>query len=141
MKKAPTAADREVGRKIRLHRRDRKLTQPQLAQELGITSHQLQKYEAGVNRIAVGKLVEIATVLRIEMSAFFDPISTVEPSNDNTQVSDQFAFTHEALLMSLAFMQITDPLLRNRLLELVQTVASAGAAAAEPLIPLPLRET
>jgi len=122
--KAPNAADKEVGKRIRLHRRERKFTQPQLAHHVGITSQQLQKYESGVNRIAVGKLVEIATALKVEMVAFFDRIPTVEPSNDNQLENPQFDFTHEALLMSTAFMSISKPLLRKRILELVQSVAA-----------------
>jgi transcriptional regulator with XRE-family HTH domain len=122
--KAPNAADKEVGKRIRLYRREKKLTQPQLAHHVGITSQQLQKYESGVNRIAVGKLVEIATALKLEMVAFFDRIPTVEPSNDNQLENPQFDFTHEALLMSMAFMSISQPILRKRILELVQTVAA-----------------
>jgi transcriptional regulator with XRE-family HTH domain len=122
--KAPNAADKEVGKRIRLYRREKKLTQPQLAHHVGITSQQLQKYESGVNRIAVGKLVEIAVALKIEMVAFFDRIPTVEPSNDNQLENPQFDFTHEALLMSTAFMSITQPVLRKRILELVQAVAA-----------------
>lgn len=123
MSKAPNAADKEVGKRIRLQRRERKLTQPQLAHHVGITSQQLQKYESGVNRIAVGKLVEIATVLKVEMNVFFDRIPTVSPSNDNRIDNPEFDFTHEALQMSAAFMQISKPELRRRLLDLVQAVA------------------
>jgi transcriptional regulator with XRE-family HTH domain len=122
--KAPNAADREVGKRIRLYRREKKLTQPQLAHHVGITSQQLQKYENGINRIAVGKLVEIATALKVEMVAFFDRIPTVEPSNDNQLEDPQFDFTHEALLMSTAFMSISKPVLRKRILELVQAVVA-----------------
>ncbi|MCQ1836276.1 helix-turn-helix domain-containing protein [Neorhizobium galegae] len=129
MSKAPNAADREVGKRIRLYRRERKLTQPQLAHHVGITSQQLQKYENGINRIAVGKLVEIATALKVEMVAFFDRIPTVEPSNDNQLEDPQFDFTHEALLMSTAFMNISKPVLRKRILELVQAVAAKESEA------------
>lgn len=127
MSKAPNAADKEVGRRIRLQRREKKLTQPQLAHYVGITSQQLQKYESGVNRIAVGKLVEIATVLKVEMGVFFDRIPTVSPSNDNDVETAKFDLTHDALLMSAAFMRISRPALRKRLLELVQTVAAKEA--------------
>ena len=125
--KAPNAADKEVGRRIRVQRREKKLTQPQLAHYVGITSQQLQKYESGVNRIAVGKLVEIATVLKVEMCVFFDRIPTVAPSNDNEVESAKFDLTHDALLMSAAFMRISKPALRKRLLELVQAVAAKEA--------------
>lgn len=134
MSKAPNAADKEVGKRIRLHRRDKKFTQPQLAHHVGITSQQLQKYESGVNRIAVGKLVEIAVALKVEMVAFFDRIPTVEPSNDNQFENPQFDFTHEALLMSTAFMSISKPHLRKRILELVQTIAANEVEMEEFLV-------
>ncbi len=101
---------------------------------MGITSQQLQKYESGVNRIAVGKLVEIAVALKVEMVAFFDRIPTVEPSNDNQLENPQFDFTHEALLMSTAFMSISKPLLRKRILELVQAVAAKELEMEEFLV-------
>lgn len=103
------------------------MTQPQLAHCVGITSQQLQKYESGVNRIAVGKLVEIAAVLKVDMSVFFDRIPIVTPCNDNEVESAKFDLTHDALLMSAAFMRISRPALRKRLLELVQTVAAKEA--------------
>lgn len=133
MSKAPNAADKEVGRRIRIQRREKKLTQPQLAHYVGITSQQLQKYESGINRIAVGKLVEIATVLKVDMAVFFDRIPAVTPSNDNEVENAKFDLTHDALLMSAAFMRISQPALRKRLLELVQTVAAREAEVGFPM--------
>lgn len=125
MSKSPSPADEEVGRRIRFHRRAKKVGKLHLAQQLGISPQQLQKYESGINRITAGKLVEIANVLDIEMSDFFDRPSDSAPSNDNRLHPQQFDFTHEALLMSVAFMQIADPNLRRRLLELVQSVGES----------------
>lgn len=127
MSKAPNAADIEVGKRLRVQRKEKKLTQPQLAHYVGITSQQLQKYESGVNRISVGKLVEIASVLKVEMGVFFDRLAKA-PSNDNGLVSSKFDLTHDALQMSAAFMQIAKPELRKKLLELVQAVAAKETA-------------
>ncbi|MEZ2128102.1 MULTISPECIES: helix-turn-helix domain-containing protein [unclassified Sinorhizobium] len=130
MKKSPSAIDVEVGKRIRACRRQRRLTLPRLAQGIGITAQQLQKYEKGVNRVTASKLVEIATVLQVEVGAFFDRICPAEASNDNLAASPAFEFTHEALQMTTAFMSIAEPGLRIALLELVQTIARQDADTA-----------
>lgn len=53
----------EIGRRIRQARLSRKLTQEALAEALGITYQQVQKYEAGRDRVAAGRLWRIAHVL------------------------------------------------------------------------------
>lgn len=56
--------DKALGAKIRGERRLRGITQMQLAQRLGVSFQQLQKYESGTNKISVERLVEL--------SRFFD---------------------------------------------------------------------
>ncbi|MEM9226206.1 MAG: helix-turn-helix transcriptional regulator, partial [Pseudomonadota bacterium] len=63
--KIPSGIDRIVGQRLRWRRRELKLTQEQLGEKLGLTFQQVQKYEKGVNRIAAGRLFEIAQVLGI----------------------------------------------------------------------------
>jgi transcriptional regulator with XRE-family HTH domain len=64
--------DHQVGRRIRQARRDVKLTQEQLGNMIGLTFQQVQKYEKGVNRVSAGTLYEIAQVLDLPISWFFD---------------------------------------------------------------------
>lgn len=130
MNRSPGAIDIEVGKRIRACRRQCRFTLPRLAQCIGITAQQLQKYEKGVNRVTASKLVEIATVLQVEVGAFFDRICPAEPSNDNLAASPAFEFTHEALQMTTAFMSIAEPALRIALLELVRAVARQDAETA-----------
>lgn len=130
MNRSPSAIDVEVGKRIRACRRQRRFTLPRLAQSIGITAQQLQKYEKGVNRVTASKLVEIATVLQVGVGAFFDSICPVEASNDNLAASPAFEFTHEALQMTTAFMGIAEPGLRTALLELVQAIAQQDAETA-----------
>lgn len=134
MTKLPNATDRDVGKRISVYRRGKKLTQPQLAERIGITYQQLQKYELGKNRITVGKLADIAAVLEVDMNVFFDHNRSGSASNDNTGVSSGFEITREALLMNNAFMSISRPSVRGRLLELVQAIAAEEAASAAPEI-------
>jgi transcriptional regulator with XRE-family HTH domain len=127
LKKLPTATDQEVGKKISFYRRGKKLTQLQLAKQISVTHQQLQKYEQGRNRITVGKLAEIATVLDVQMNSFFDTSREQKVPNDNAGVPPGITLTHDALLMTTAFLRISAPAVRHRLLELVQTIAAKEA--------------
>src|SRR2546421_12688140 len=71
-KKRPDAADIEVGRRIRLHRLARGLSQTELGRQIGVTFQQVQKYEKGVNRVGAGRLTQVARVLGVSVSAFFE---------------------------------------------------------------------
>jgi transcriptional regulator with XRE-family HTH domain len=69
------AADRHVGARIRERRVMMGLSQQQLARMIGVTYQQAHKYERGLNRISAGRLFEIAQVLGVPVSWFFDGLS------------------------------------------------------------------
>lgn len=71
-----TAADRHVGSKIRERRTMLGLSQQQLAQLIGVTYQQAHKYERGLNRISAGRLYEIALVLNVPVSWFFEGLGS-----------------------------------------------------------------
>src|ERR1700757_3371465 len=64
--------DRHVGARIRERRIMLGLTQQQLADLIGVTYQQAHKYERGINRVSAARLFEIAQVLRVPVSYFFD---------------------------------------------------------------------
>lgn len=61
--RAPSPVDEEIGRRLRLLRVDRGLSQTELGAVLEVSFQQIQKYEKGKNRVSAGRLVEIATKL------------------------------------------------------------------------------
>jgi transcriptional regulator with XRE-family HTH domain len=61
-----------LGRNIRIHRFDRGLSRTELADHIGVTFQQAQKYENGVNRVGSGRLFKIAEVLGVPVSCFFE---------------------------------------------------------------------
>jgi len=64
--------DRHVGARIRERRIMLGLTQQQLADLIGVTYQQAHKYERGINRVSAGRLYDIARVLSVPVSYFFD---------------------------------------------------------------------
>src|SRR3954470_2616600 len=69
--KKPDSIDVEVGQRIRIQRLQSGLSQMTLAEKLGVTFQQVQKYEKGVNRVGAGRLTKIAKVLGVPVSSFF----------------------------------------------------------------------
>lgn len=61
----------QIGLKIKEFRLQAGLTQEKLAEELGITFQQVQKYERGVTKVNLEKLQQLAIVLKVPISAFF----------------------------------------------------------------------
>ena len=64
--------DQRVADRIRARRRRLGLTQHALAQMIGVAFQQAHKYERGINRVSAGRLFEIARVLSVPVSYFFD---------------------------------------------------------------------
>src|SRR3954452_5745259 len=68
----PHPVDRHVGLRIRMRRKEMGVSQERLAEALGITFQQVQKYERGANRVSASKLWDIAGALRTPVSYFYD---------------------------------------------------------------------
>ena len=106
--KAPDARDVEVGRRIRSQRLVSRMSQTELANNLGVTFQQVQKYEKGVNRVGAGRLSRIADVLSVPVSFFFSgDISAPSSSSATTGLS--FLETAGAVRLVRAYSTIEDP--------------------------------
>lgn len=69
----PSEADRFVGQRLRQGRREMSLTQDGLANLIGVTFQQIQKYEAGHSRLSAGRLRDVAIALRKPITFFYEP--------------------------------------------------------------------
>jgi transcriptional regulator with XRE-family HTH domain len=133
--KSPTTADRSMGNRLRLRRKVLGLSQEKLAQALGITFQQVQKYEKGANRIGASRLQQIAHILQVPVSFFFDgapnaPGQTHDGFSEAPSpayVSD-FLATSDGLALTKAFMGIKDAKLRRRIVDLVEQIAGPDKA-------------
>lgn len=71
MKRQPSQVDIEIGNAIRIVRHAMGFSQAELADRIGISFQQLQKYERGLNRVSASRLLEIADVLGVTPSYLF----------------------------------------------------------------------
>ena len=73
----PSLIDQTVGERIRKRRTDLEISQPELAEQVGVTYQQLQKYENGKNRISAGRLYDIAKILKTSIAYFYEGLDQV----------------------------------------------------------------
>jgi len=120
--------DIAIGRRIRVQRTLRNITQTRLADAIGITFQQIQKYEHGTNRISAGKLLQIAQFLGVPISVFFDGLEnskTAKPNNANDAEYSQLrslVASAEGERLYRAFSQIRKKETQMTLLRMVESL-------------------
>ena len=111
--------DAFVGGRIRERRTEMGLTQENLASALNISYQQVQKYEAGTNRVSAGRLYEIALNLNVEVAYFYEGMDVnmeIPPLEHGGKNRSVIELVHN-------FSEITDPDLRASINGLVKSVA------------------
>jgi transcriptional regulator with XRE-family HTH domain len=138
MSDKPNPIDVHVGRRLRLRRTLLGMSQERLAQLLGLTFQQIQKYERGVNRIGSSRLYELGQILDVPISFFFDDMAKGGHAPDLlapglAEEPAEFAFDgtrdlqldkRETLEFVRAYNRIVDPAVRKRLFELAKALAN-----------------
>ena len=132
-KKKANPVDAHVGYRVRLRRMLIGMSQERLGELLGLTFQQVQKYERGINRIGAGRLFEVAGILGVPVSFFYEGVDGVQPSTESgdTQSSAvmNFLSSNEGIQLSTAFMGIKDVKVRRRILDLVRSISGESGVA------------
>ncbi len=131
----PNPIDKHVGARIRERRKYLHMSQGKLAEQLGLTFQQVQKYERGFNRVSASKLYEIARTLGSSISYFFehlaDPKETSElgVAESPAEFRHDFIMTPEGVELAEHFPRIGQRKVRRQVLELVKALAEEEPAA------------
>ncbi len=133
----PNPVDTHVGNRIRLRRLMLGLSQEKLAELLGITFQQVQKYERGLNRVGASRLWDLAQVLDVPVTFFYEELDdgakNKSPRNICTTLSfaeetdsgfDVTALTRKDVLELLrCYLSISDPKVAKTVLDLVKSIS------------------
>jgi transcriptional regulator with XRE-family HTH domain len=121
----PHPIDRHVGLRIRMRRKEMGFSQEKLAEALGLTFQQVQKYERGANRVSASKLWEVAQALRTSVAYFYEGL-TENPGDPRLGLAapsaQDFLLTNEGLELAATFPRIVRPRVRRKILELVRAM-------------------
>jgi len=127
----PDPVDIHVGSRLRLQRTILGLSQTDLAERVGLTFQAIQKYERGDIRISASRLYELAKVLGISVSTFFDGL----PDSATAGADSPFVFNNEdeevggraSLELVRTFSAVQDPELRRIFVQLLRRAAALPA--------------
>jgi transcriptional regulator with XRE-family HTH domain len=124
----PNPVDRHVGLRIRLRRKELGVSQERLAESIGLTFQQVQKYERAANRVSASKLWEMARALDTTVAYFYEGL----PLNGRLELGsgprlEDFLLTAEGMELARYFPQIAKSGVRRQILELVRTMADGSA--------------
>jgi len=106
------------------------MSQTDVADALGLTFQQVQKYEKGTNRIGASRLQHISQILQVPVPFFFEgaPAASAGPvahaaagALSSSYVAD-FLATSDGLSLVKAFMSIEDTKLRRAIVRLVEEI-------------------
>lgn len=123
--------DAYVGMRLKKRRMELGLSQNKIGELTGITFQQIQKYEKGLNRIGSGRLYELATILKVPVSYFFEGYDEYSAENDSKgSLSDnksQFVYStiedKEMTQLVKYFIKIDDPVLRKSVINLTKSLS------------------
>lgn len=120
---APDHIDAYVGARIGLRRSALGLSQAALAQRIGVSFQQVQKYETGQNRISASRLHRVAVVLGTSVDMFFPAVDGVSPTE--VDAFRALGATTEGRAVAAGFPRIADRGLRQALARIVTALAPA----------------
>jgi transcriptional regulator with XRE-family HTH domain len=107
------------------------MSQERLAEALGLTFQQVQKYEKGINRIGAGRLLHMAEILEVGIEFFFEgapvlPKAPGLPKGDaqGDAVMAEFLTSPDSGRLVRGFVRLRDDEARKRVADLVDWLAS-----------------
>lgn len=135
----PSPIDVHVGARIRERRILLGMSQERLGDALNLTFQQIQKYERGANRVGASRLYDLCRVFDVTADFFFEGLPNfgagkrhraVQPSwptsnsfaEGQAAIGDEPAVAKDVAELANAFAKITDPRVRERILDLVRAL-------------------
>ena len=120
----PHPVDVHVGKRIRMRRLFLGMNQQTLADRLGLTFQQVQKYEGGANRVSASRLSAMADILGVSISFFFaDLLADNRTYTPAEQVARERIERPETIELVRLYYAIPDEAVRQQFLEMVKLVA------------------
>jgi transcriptional regulator with XRE-family HTH domain len=114
--------DVEIGRKIRALRLQRGLSQTSLADGIGLTFQQVQKYEKGTNRVSAGRLQRIADLLETPVMFFYGGAGVSAKKRDKRNEGLAYLQTKGAMRLMRAYGEISSRTTKYALVTLAESL-------------------
>ncbi|WP_244562516.1 helix-turn-helix domain-containing protein [Ensifer aridi] len=125
-KRKPDPIDVEVGRRVRARRLFMGMTQTGLAEAVGVTYQQIQKYENGRSKLGPGRLQAIADAFDVPLSYFFNEALAQDkgqaPDCEPDRALVEFLTSPMGITLNRSFHRIADERVRRAFLSMVEQI-------------------
>jgi len=123
--KSPNPVDVHVGSRVRMRRFLVGMSQGKLAEQLGVTFQQVQKYEKGTSRISASRLQTIARVFEVPVGFFFENMTSPSPLEEDVllDAANASLLTRDGVALNKAFVGIKSASVRKSIIDLVKLLA------------------
>ena len=131
LERFPNPVDRHVGLRIRLRRKELGVSQERLAEAIGLTFQQVQKYERAANRVSASKLWEVSRALSTNISYFYEGLPDFVPpagADAPRDAMQDFLMTSEGIELASIFPRVPRGRVRRRILDLMRALAGDSEA-------------
>jgi transcriptional regulator with XRE-family HTH domain len=121
--KAANPIDAYVAARLRTCRKQLGLSQAEIAKQLGVTFQQIQKYEAGLNRIGAGRLFQFASLYGVAIQDLFPKCVGTADGSRHSQKQDEitaFSLSPEGWNLCEGFRRIKNAQQRRVVIGLIQ---------------------
>jgi transcriptional regulator with XRE-family HTH domain len=127
----PHPVDIHVGKRIRMRRSLMAITQEKLAESVGLTFQQIQKYERGTNRVSASRLFQFSKILDVPISYFYEefydsrdkkPVYAMADNDQDPFVNDDTLYSRETLDLLKIYYGVTDEQKRRELLKILRSM-------------------
>ena len=122
--------DEFVGERIRVLRIAKDLSQTKLAESSGITFQQVQKYEKGINRVSIGRLMRFAEILNVPVTELLPPQALMKAAGKMVGKADvdpchELSLTSRGQRLARAFNGIGNEEVRHQIMALAESINEA----------------
>ncbi|HZK91130.1 MAG TPA: helix-turn-helix transcriptional regulator [Stellaceae bacterium] len=121
----PNPIDVHVGKRVRMRRLFLGMNQETLANALGLTFQQVQKYEGGANRVSASRLSEMAEILGVPISFFYGDLQQGDTTPQEQEARERMERPETIELIRLYY-AIPDLEVRQKFLDMVKAAAGGG---------------
>ena len=120
--------DRHVGQRVRLARLAKGMSQTRLADSVGLTFQQIQKYEKGTNRVSASRLYQFSEILGVDIVYFFDGVGEHNvPLVEAAQEPLNMDLTRVDIAILQRLSEIDDNKIKRKILDLIGHLANPNA--------------
>jgi transcriptional regulator with XRE-family HTH domain len=115
-KRKADSSDIYIGENLKFLRVSKSCSQKEIADELGISTQQYQKYEKGANKISASNIYRLANFFKVDVSRFFKVETVAIDKNFHFRLEEE-AINAE---MIKTFQAIKDPKIKKDIITLLK---------------------